>query len=153
MIDIGHMTTLLLDTLATGDPALMIGDGVAPTEGGWTGGTPNTGSFAAYSVLSFTGAAPANPDVNSADPEWATRWALNSHGGSRAQADWMAYQVRKRILTALKQTFAEDDVFKIIAISWNSLGAMVRNDQVDPPYWSTSDNLILTVSRVRNRTP
>jgi len=153
VIDTGHMTVLLLNTLALGDPQLLVGDGVAPRDGGWTEGTPNTGSFSAYTVLNFVGAAPAHPDIDKADPEWATRWSMSHSGGSRAQADWVATQARTRILTALKATFGDDDTFKIIGIVWTTLGGMSRNDQVDPPYWNSSDSLILTVSRVRISTP
>lgn len=153
MIDTGALTVLLLNHLTMGDPPLLVGDGVAPLEGGWTGGTPNTGEFKAYSVLSFQGAAPTHPDVDKADPEWATRWGVGHYGGSRAQADWIATLSRARILTSLKQLFGDSDVFKVVSIVWTGLGGMSRNDQVDPPYWSASDTLILSVSRVRNPTP
>lgn len=153
MIDTGALTVMLLGHLSGGDPVLLAGDGVAPAEGGWTGGTPNTGGFVAYSVLTFQGASPTHPEIEKADPEWATRWSMSHYGGSRAQADWVATASRGRVLTALKQRFGESDVFKVVGITWTNLGAMSRNDQVDPPYWSASDTLILTASRVRNPTP
>lgn len=153
MIDTGSMTFLLLHHLSVGDPTLLVGDGVAPQEGGWTGGTPNTGSFTPYSVLAFQGAGPTHPDVDKADPEWATRWSIGHYGGSRAQADWVATLSRTRLLASLKQIFGDSDPFKVISIVWTGLGGMSRNDQVDPPYWSASDTAILTVSRVRKPTP
>jgi hypothetical protein len=152
MIDTGAMTNLIETTLEGSPADLLVGDGIAPLEGGWTLGTPNLGGFAAYTVLAFDGATPINPDVAKAEPEWSTRWAMRHHGGSREQADWVALVSRSRLTQMLQKQFGVDP-FKVIGVQWNQLGAMSRNDSVDPPFWTASDSVILVVSRVRISTP
>lgn len=151
MLDVGAMTDLLLGLLTSDgvNADLLVGDGVAPLEGGWTTGTPNTGGFVPYVVLGFEGAMPTNSDLAYADPEWTTRWSMRHYGATREQADWIATAARTRILGALQLPFGTVDPFRSIGINWSSLGAMQRNDATDPPYWSSSDNLNLVVSRVR----
>jgi hypothetical protein len=155
VIDIGAMTEMVIPLLASDGVTadLMVGDGVAPNDAGWTTGTPNTGGFVPYTVLGFDGATPVNPDLAKADPEWSTRWSMRHYGATRPQADWVALAARRRILGVLQLPFGVEDPFRTIGITWNSLGPMQRNDTTDPPYWSASDSLILVVSRVRISRP
>lgn len=151
MIDTGTMTDTLLLRL-TGTPAsLLIGDGVAPTAGGWGTGAPNVGTFTPYTVLAFEGAIPTNPEVARAEPDWETRWQLRHYAGSRDQGDWQALRARERVVSALQVIFGVNVQYKIAALRWNSLGAMQRNDTTDPPYWQASDVVVLSASRVNIR--
>lgn len=152
MISTGALTDLFLDALRSS--GVIVGDGVAPGEVGWSSGTPNTGVFVAYSVLGFGGASPANPDVDHSDPEFTTNWSLRHYGGSREQADWVADRVRAAVHVVAKVPFGQQsDRHRVIGVRWVSLGQLSRNDTVDPPYWQAQDSVQLMTSRVRMQVP
>lgn len=147
MISTGAMTQMLLSVLSSS--GVLIGDGVAPKEAGWSSGTPNTGEFVAYSVLGFAGASPSNPEIHHRDPEWSTSWSLRHYGGGREQADWVADKVRTALMSVDRAPFGSVDAHRVIGVQWVSLGALSRNDTVDPPYWQSQDLVTLLTSRVR----
>jgi hypothetical protein len=146
VISIAAMTTMLAQRLS--QSGVVVGDGVAPAAVGWSAGTPNIASFVGYSVFSFNGASPTNPDIFKAEPEWQTNWMLRHYGGSRQQVDWVADQVRASVVGVLKETFGTEP-FKVIGVIWSQLGGVSRNDQVDPPYWQAQDVFALLASRTR----
>lgn len=154
MIDNGAFTELLLETLSVhGD---LLGDGVAPTEGGWLTGQPNANVFRPYSVLVSGGMQPVqSPNLIKTDrPDYNASWSLRHFGGSRKQCDWIAQQFRDQIYTLRGLTFGAD-TYKINSVSPLSIGAVSRNDQVDPPYWQAFDNLTILVTpfQVRQTSP
>jgi len=143
VLDTGALTQHVLDALALLS-WLEVGDGVAPTAGGWSEGQPNVGQFVPYTVVSFAGARPRTPELSLSKQTtaWVASFQLKSHGGSREQCDWAATQVRVSIDDLLK-TSAGD--WQLDFIEWQTLGGVVRNDAVDPPIWSASDSLTFHV--------
>src|SRR5512139_649642 len=140
MIDTGAMTQKVLDAL--GNASLLVGDGVAPDTGGWITGSPNVDGFLAYTTVGFDGGTPAMPDVTTST-DWELTFSLRHFGGSRAQCDFQAKAARTAV-TAVRHAVVGD--YTIIGVRWASLGPMSRNDQVDPPYWSAYDYVVLMCS-------
>lgn len=146
MIDVGALTEMLLEHLRDGSDAL-VGDGIAPKEGGWLQGQPNKDVFRPYLVLVSQGASPReNTPWTGTDPAWAVTWSLRSFGGSRKQADWVALAGRAAVAGITKRTFGTDE-HKVHALEWGGLGSVNRIDSVDPPFWQIFDTFTLVCSR------
>lgn len=145
MIDIGAATKMILTQLRS--TGLLVGDGIAPKEGGWVEGAPNIDAFLAYSVVGFAGASPAYPDVGLLrSQDWATTWTIRHHGGSRDQLDFQATAARTLCLDLHRKSFGVAHSFTVIELVWRSLGENIRNDQIDPPFWSSTDVIMLGCS-------
>jgi hypothetical protein len=156
MIDHGALTDLVLAHLqaqmaanpdVTAGKVPPVGDGAAPTEGGWADGQAGTGIFVPYVVLVSGGAAPFALDPGSSTPTWAVGWSLRSFGGSRKQCDWMATVAREAIGGLKKETFGTPEVWKVINTQWVSLGPVARNDSTAPPSWSVFDTVNLVADQ------
>lgn len=141
MIDTGALTTKVIERFAA--HGLLIGDGVAPTAGGWSEGQPNVDRFVAYSTVSFDGAVPALPDLT-IKPDWEALFSVRHFGGARKQCDFQATATRGVIDDLRRMTVGD---FTVIAVTWKSLGAMTRVDQTDPPYWQAFDLVALVCSQ------
>lgn len=144
----GVLTDWMLDTMATGltGTSILVGDGIAPKAGGWSGGQPGEGSFVPYVVLS-TG--PANKThrepvgMGYQSTSWSATYTLRHVGSVRQQADWAADKVR-RVLSDLKRDDLNlDGTWNLARAEYTVLGAITRNDSTDPPYWELTDSLSL----------
>lgn len=138
MISIGALTDTVTAHLAA---STLVGDGLAPREGGWDQGTPNAGSFKSYTVLACDQGAPALDDLTY--PDWEVFFTLRHYGGSRKQCDWQADAVRSLIQALLDQT---SGTYKVIGVRWRSLGGPVHVDQTNPPLWQAFDQVALMCS-------
>lgn len=144
---------LVTDSLLTklnADLDFPVGDGLAPSEGGWEGGTPNSGQFTPYAVLRVTGASDAQ--ARSVGRPWAA-WDINlsmgAYGGLRSQCDWVADSVRLlmadefggrgTVLVAQGGT-----TWKLGGCRATAVGGPFRTDEMDPPYWQSTDTYQLT---------
>jgi len=140
VLDVGLLTTRIIELL--GEHGLRVGDGVAPEAGGWATGSPNVAKFVAYTVVAFDGANPSLPGM--VLPEaWEASVSLRHHGGSRAQVDFQATAARAVIEECRDVVVGPH---KVVNITWRSLGGPTRYDQVDPPFWSSSDSVVLLCS-------
>jgi hypothetical protein len=150
VIEIGALAQLLITQLEN-ESGMLVGDGIAPVEGGWIEGQPNVKAFRPYAVLMQGPATPASPDrVVPHHSEWMVNYSLRTFAGSAEQLRF-ASQTFRNTLATYKPTFGTGDVFKTVFVHWDQLGSNVRNDQVDPPYWQTFDALRFEVSRSRNQ--
>ena len=142
MIDIGKLTDQLVTALAQSS-GQAIGDGIRPDGVGWLDGQPNVGVFVPYGVLSFQGAQPRDTTIRFSEQirAWTTNWRLSYYGGARNQCDWVAARIRDELDNAIGQEFG---IYKVTGVGWRSLGAMERNDAIDPPLWSVTDTFILS---------
>jgi len=124
---------------------LEVGDGIAPVNGGWSKGEPNTGDYVPYAVVAFSGARPRTPELSlsKAEEAWVTTFQLRYHAASRQQTDWTAMACRGAVNALLRSLVVADETFAVTWVEWQSLGAVVRNDSVDPPIWSSTDSVIL----------
>lgn len=147
MIEHGALTDLLLTHLET-ESGQLVGDGIAPAEGGWADGQPNKGIFVPYMVAVSSGATVEINDMAYAI-DWRVNWSLRSFGGSRKQADWIATKSRNAVEGLLHSTFGTDDPYKIIGVAWSALGPVTRIDTVNPPFWQTFDSFGFICSRVQ----
>lgn len=137
MINIGLLTRQVLLALSQ-ESGQLVGDGIAPEGGGWLSGQPNVSAFVPYGVLAFMGATLPDPALRYSEQvrSWDTSWRVSSFGGSREQCDWVAALLREGVDDCIGQEFGE---YRVSMASWRSLGAMTRNDSIDPPMWSVSD--------------
>ena len=151
LLDRGALTDAVLDHVSTQLAAATgvtvgkvppLGDHVAPKEGGWVNGQPGSGLFVPYVVLKTGGGAPRALSPATTDPAWAMNFTFVSNGGSRAQCDWMSRALYEAV-AGLKNTRFGDPAWKVINVEWSALGAMLRNDATDPPFWSVSDTVLL----------
>jgi len=149
MIDHGALTDLLIYQLST-DTGELVGDGIAPAEGGWLKGQPNQSVYVPYMVLVSGGASVMINDLDG-NLDWTVNWSLRYFGGSRKQVDWIANKARNAIdggpNNVLHNTFGVNQPFKITAVQWTNLGAVSRVDTVNPPYWQVYDSFGLVCSR------
>jgi len=125
---------------------LLIGDGLAPLDGGWLLGQPNNSVFRPYAVLVSGGAMMRDTPMNSFDPNWSVSWSLRSFGGSRKQVDWAAHKARLSIESFVGTTFGAP-VFKVYSLEWKNLGAVTRIDSTDPPFWQVFDTFNFVCSK------
>ena len=146
MIDHGALTDLVLGHLQTVSGEL-VGDGIAPADGGWVKGQPNQSVFVPYSVLASGGASPTVTDFRYTF-DWRVSWSLRHFGGSRKQVDWIATKNRSAVEGLLQEHFGVSDEFKIIGMSWDSLGAVNRIDTTNPAFWQAFDSFSFICSRV-----
>ena len=124
----------------------LVGDGVAPVDGGWVNGQPDSGVFRPYSVLVDAGSSPRAADLALSFPgAWTCGWSVRSFGGSRKQCDWMATRARAAVDGMGRTVFGEDP-WTVIGTEWSSLGSVVRIDSTNPPFWQVYDTLSLIVS-------
>jgi hypothetical protein len=148
VIDHGALTDKILTQLATSGE--LIGDGVAPVDGGWLQGQPNQSVFVPYTVLVSTG---SNVMINDFDGnlDWTINFNLRHFGGSRKQVDWVANKTRAvvdaGVNTLLHATFGTTEVYKVTAIQWQALGAVNRVDTVNPAFWQCFDTVGFVCSR------
>ena len=153
MVDTGALTDLVIaaleaaiadDASVTAGKAPPVGDNVAPAAGGWANGQPGSGVFVPYLVVVTGGGAPRAQSPGSVIPTFSVSYSLRSHGGSRAQCDWMAKVGRDGIYGVSQVKFG-DPLWKVINVEWQQLGPMLRNDSTAPPSWSVSDTFLLVV--------
>lgn len=126
------------------EPAgVLVGDGVAPVAGGWVGGQPSRGDFVPYLVVATMPATPNQRDpVGRVNSSWLASYNLRTVGGSRQQVEWTADRAR-----ALVGTFMlprnEINGWGLQQAVYATLGAVMRNDSTDPPYWECNDSVAL----------
>lgn len=158
----GYITDRLIayleETLAAvevaGEPRpILVGDGKAPTKGGWTkAGEPGRGDFRAYVTVATGPASPRDPDpLGSAHSSWILGYRLRAFGLDRVQADWAADQTRAAVVGLTHAVItAGDDTWKVSAVRYNQLGPVTPfRGQLDPPPWQVSDDVGLWVDRQR----
>lgn len=141
MIDTGAVTVALLEALRTASEQ-QIGDGMRPDQVGWLNGEPNSGVFVPYTVLTVAGAQTRDVPLPYAETirSWMLTVRLTHYGASRAQADFVATKVRGAVGDLMRESL---DGFTVSGGRWPGLGAMVRDDSINPALWSVSDTLIL----------
>jgi hypothetical protein len=144
VIDHGALTDIILEYMGQVE---LIGDGIAPSGGGWVSGQPNVVAFRPYMVLVDGGMNPIQtPNLIKTDrPDWSASWSMRYFGGSRRQCEWIAGQFRPSIAGLRGLEFGEDQ-HRILNVNPLMMGAVMRNDQVDPPYWQAFDNLTMHVT-------
>ncbi len=151
MIEVGELTKNLLSHLESVGGGLLVGDGIAPFDGGWLEGQPNVSAFRPYTVLQGGQAAPMQRDrMVPSESEWQVTYQTRTFSGSTTQLRTYAQKVRN-VVTAYADPFGVADVFNVVHTHCAQLGMEQRNDAVDPPYWSVTDAWRIEVSRSRSQ--
>lgn len=142
-LNTGAFTDMLLARLT--DAGLLVGDGLAPTAGGWSQGAPNVDSYAPYTVLAFSGAVQEYEGIGSS--EWSATLSVRHYAGARKQADFQALRARTVIAQVQGEVFG-DPAEKVVGVVGWRLGEMSRVDQADPPFWQVMDSVTITCSAI-----
>lgn len=143
MINIGALTDAVIAHLS--GEGLLIGDGIAPKESGWTQGSPNVDRFIPCTVIGTEAAVPSLDGLGML-PEWEVAFTLRHYGGARRQCDFQAHAARVAFQSVDGLSFG-DPVHRIIRVRWSSLGGLVRLDQLNPPFWQAYDQVAVMCSR------
>lgn len=117
------------------DHGVLVGDHVAPKEGGWVQGQPGTSAFVPYTVV-FTG--PVTITQSTFMPGgYDARMTITtrSFGATREQADSISYLVRE----ALAEKKPDAGGFRTNLLWPTNIGAADRLDDVDPKMWRVVD--------------
>lgn len=144
----GVLTDDLLDyleqTFAAAEFTLLVGDHLAPEEGGWSGGQPGTGEFVPYLVLT-TGPATRNAKdpIGRDNSSWSAAYTLRAVGATRTQADWAADMARSAVVGYAKRKPEGLGGWKVQLTLYSVLGDIQRNNSVDPPYYELTDTVAL----------
>lgn len=144
----GLFTDLLYAELVTrlgNAPLALLGDGEAPTAGGWSGQQAGAGNFVPYVVLATSGTAENFADpLRGQDKSWRLTYTLRGVGANRQQADFAADQLTVPASTLTTKTFpvgVNNALWKVLKSKYTSLGSVNRNDATDPPLWERVDTL------------
>ena len=148
----GVLTDDLLEHLERVSAAdiMLIGDGYAPEDGGWSDGQPGRGKFVPYAIVSTGQGSPGQREpLGAKDASWVQAYSLRYVGGSRQQTDWAADRGR-----VLLDTYAPRNLplsptksWRVQQVQFTSLGAISRNDTVEPPYWECVDAVNVWLER------
>lgn len=121
------------------DHDLLVGDGVAPKEGGWVTGQPNVGRFIPYVVLMSGPGTVMDRAMNRVGSyDVKNLYYLRSFASTRRSVDKISHASRTAL--ELVTPFIFED-FKAIHCMPSSLGATIRNDAQDPPLWQVYDTI------------
>jgi hypothetical protein len=154
----GDFTYWLLQYLSNSALEIEIGDGLQPKGSGWvsssgvvsTPGAPGT-SFIPFVVLNTGGAQPMPRDTL-ADPYgyWQVDYSMRCAGSSRRQTEQAADDLREVLVSTPAfpvQLLLGDDEWKLLSVAPAAIGAVNRNDAVQPPVWEQLDSYRMQLSR------
>lgn len=138
------------------DGAVLVGRGVAPADGGWSGGEAGQGTWVDYTVLKTgraTTPAPGEPErLGVRRTSWLCTYSLTHHSTRESLADELGDTVRISILSYAGRTMSLSTAdWTVQYVTIPELGASVRDDSTDPAHWSITDAVSLHLSRVSVR--
>ena len=133
----------LVAALAQGP--ILVGRGLAPPGGGWVKGQPGTSAFVDYVTLktgNATTPAPGTPERAGRNrTSWACNYSLTSAGALESHADDVGDRVRAAIVNLPKTFTLRGVTWALQQVQVPVLGATVRNDSTDPPFWEVTDSV------------
>lgn len=150
------LTGLVVDHLvATLEPAILVGRGMAPPAGGWQDGQPGTGLFKSYCVAR-TGRAttPASGEPNPIRNNlmsWSVAYRINCFGALESHAGDVADRVAEGISTLSGPLVLREVEWTLQQVIFGGLTDILPNNATDPPYWQTSVDVSLHLSRSQRR--
>lgn len=150
------LTTAVVKHLATQlQPEILVGRGVAPKDGGWVGGQPGSGLYNSYITLRTGRAitpAPGEPNpIGRVINSWSVSYRMNCFGAMESHAGDVADRACEAIST-LEGPFTLKGVDWVLQqVVFGGMSDIIPNNSTDPPYWQTSADVSLHLSRVRAR--
>lgn len=134
-----------------------IGDAEMPRGGvaGWQGGQPNQDgtNFVPYAVITPLAVSVGTGPVGDSEGDLVIPYAVTSYGVSRTQCEWMADSVRLAIdaltRTDITMFLGKPTEYKrrVQQVVDQTIGAVQRAGDTDPPYYGQSDVVALWTSR------
>lgn len=129
----------LLTELANAD--LLGGDNMAPEEGGWVNGQPQSGYYKPYTVLMLQQSSPGESLTHCV--EWTTQFSVRHFAASRRQLSWQANKAHVALLRPWVDHLSD---WQSSRTRWAAFGSVQRVDTTDPPFWQAYDALEVRVS-------
>lgn len=126
----GRLTDLLVahmqGSAVLTDKSILLGDGIAPADGGWSKMQPGEDEFVGYVLLSTGQAVPApTPEtMRGAHTTWRCLYGLRSVGGSRKQADFVADKAREAFLAFPTDPVDLGEQWNIMQLRFERLAAV-----------------------------
>jgi len=115
----------------------------APLDGGWQGQPNSDGTnFVPYVVVYPTSASWSAGPVSDPSADRHLPYSLGSYGVLPDQTEWMADLVRAAVASLSKTTITVgSESYKVQKVDVEVLGALLRYDQTDPPFWGQVDQI------------
>lgn len=134
---------------ALSDPKVVVGDTLAPPDGGWGGQQPGSGSYSPYVVYKPGNASPgqARETVGLDYGSWNVGFTLVHNGGSRDQTEWVGDQVRAALTIWRPRLQLADVTWVLQQVVFTQLGGATPDNQTSPSYWEAADTAIAMLSR------
>lgn len=130
---------------------VLVGRGVAPQDGGWSGGEPGQGTWVNYVVLRTGKAvspAPGEPErLGARRTSWLLTYQLAYHGTRESLADELGDRVRAAVVNFSGPVTAAGVEWTVQSIVIPELGGSTRDDTTEPAHWSITDPVSLHLSR------
>lgn len=142
----GPLTDAVLDhlTATLAGTGILIGDAIAPVQGGWSGGQPGEGNFVPYVVVGTGTASKHFQDpVGMSSASWIANYTLRCVGAMRTQCDWVGDKTRQAMVIYKPKVIDLDGSWRVLKTTYDTLGPVNRNDSTDPPYWELLDTASL----------
>jgi hypothetical protein len=143
----GDLTDHLLAALKVN--GLLVGDGVAPDDGGWDDdpNAPNS-SYLPYVVVMPQTAQAGTGSLGDNETDWQIPYTLASYGVTREQVEWFADESRVIFKSCEKDLVLMDgDKWQITQFLVMSIGGIARNDSMEPSEFSQIDLVSLRISK------
>lgn len=146
----GDLTTVFLRYLAA---TLMIGDGVAPDEGGWDDDANKpTSTYYPYGVLTPLTTPEASGSIAESNAYVIAPYSISYYGISREQLELMSDRGREVASNLGRsqhtlQGLNQSEVWKIMQARCNSIGGISRSDNVEPSLYTQTDVISIYISK------
>lgn len=148
-----ELTKAIYDALSG---SMLLGRGVAPPSGGWSGGQAGAGTFVPYAVLKTgqaTTPAPGEAErMGALRTSWLATYQFTYHERMESAVDDYADVCRDLILSELPMAYTLDGVDWVVqAVQIPRMGATEVDQSTNPAHWRLTDDVSLHLSRARAR--
>ena len=128
---------------------LLVGYCQAPTGGGWDKQPNLDGSkYNGYVTVWPLAANTVSGPFEDSGADWQVPYQIISYGIDPAQTENQSDLTRKRASALLRNVLTLDgDPWQVVQVRTNTIGAMARNDNFEPPEFSQIDILTLWISK------
>lgn len=142
------LTDILLSTIGTAT-SRPVGDGIAPSTGGWQGQPNSAGTnFVPYNVLVPQTANSSAGPFDDPQGDWRMPYSITSFGVRRDQCEAIADLARKTLSEMRGQLLQlGDQKYSVQQVRTESIGAVTRYDTTDPAFWGQVDVVTVWLSR------
>ena len=142
----GDLTAYLISVIS---PAIMVGDAVAPAEGGWDD-DPNdpSSSYVPYVVMTPQTSGEASGSLGDSNFDHQLPYSFTFYGVSRDQVEFYADKGRDLITNlARERVQLSDGEWKVQQTRCTSIGGVARTDNSEPSEFAQTDVIVLYMSK------